>query len=71
MRKAKFSIWLLAMLTASCATNGSVRTELQTVDTACEWVRPIRIAKADALTDGTARQILAHNNAWLHACGKP
>jgi predicted small lipoprotein YifL len=68
MQKATFSICLLAMLLASCAATGPVRTEVQTVDTACEWVGPIYIAADDKLTDATARGILAHNRAWVAAC---
>lgn len=69
MRKLTFSIFLLALLNASCATTGR-GTEIEVIDTACEWVRPITISKDDRLTDGTARLILAHNRAWVSACRK-
>ncbi|MEK7767570.1 MAG: hypothetical protein AAB368_15170 [bacterium] len=37
-------------------------------DTACLWVRPILVADADQITDATARDILAHNEAWAARC---
>ena len=39
-------------------------------DAACKWVQPILISKKDVLTDGTARQILAHNETWSKNCEK-
>ena len=33
------------------------------------WASPIRPSVDDALTDGTARQILAHNEAGRAICG--
>ncbi|URA06929.1 putative Rz1 protein [Xanthomonas phage Pfeifenkraut] len=40
------------------------------VDTACKWVVPIYISKSqDNLSPETARQILAHNEAWKRNCG--
>ena len=70
MHKMKLLACLLALLNASCASigNGKTAVELSTVDTACEWVKPIRIAASDKLSDGTARQILALNKAQLAAC---
>jgi hypothetical protein len=41
-----------------------------TVDTACQWSKPIYISRADKLTDATAREILAHNKSFIAACGK-
>lgn len=38
------------------------------VDTSCDWVRPILVADADQITDVTARDILAHNEAWAARC---
>lgn len=38
------------------------------VDTYCERSRPIMVATGDHLTDGTARQILAHNKTWRGGC---
>ena len=34
----------------------------------CEWTRPVILDPADELTDDTARQILAHNEAWRRIC---
>jgi len=49
----------------------TVQTKPVVIDTACKWVQPIYISKDDVLTDGTARQILAHNKAYVVACGDP
>lgn len=38
------------------------------VDTSCDWVRPILVVDADQITDATARDILAHNEAWKRRC---
>lgn len=35
----------------------------------CSWARPIRPSVADVLTDGTVRQILAHNETGAKVCG--
>lgn len=35
----------------------------------CGWAEPIRPSRADALTDGTAAQIVAHNLAGERICG--
>lgn len=53
------------MLLANCATSGK---EIEVTDTSCQWVAPIYISKNDVLTDGTARQILAHNKTWETFC---
>jgi hypothetical protein len=34
----------------------------------CDWVQPIRPSRGDQLTDGTARQILAHNKTGVVLC---
>jgi hypothetical protein len=68
MRKTMFPVCLTMMLLASCATTGPGKTEFVTVDSACEWVKPIYIADADKLTPETARQLLSHNRAWKAAC---
>ena len=49
-------------LTASCATGGPATD-------GCEWTAPILISQDDDLTDGTARQVLAHNEAGARVCG--
>lgn len=47
--------WLasLTLALASCATGPGT-------DPCAGW-RPVLVSRADALTDGTARQVLAHN----------
>lgn len=37
--------------------------------TDCAWARPIYISKADFLTDGTAKQIEAHDETGAQRCG--
>jgi hypothetical protein len=69
------------MLLTSCATSGVATKEAEVIteviekpiviDTACKWVRPIYVSKADEFTDGTARQVLAHNKAYAANCGTP
>lgn len=44
----------LLILLASCAGGGGPATD-------CAAWRPISVSRADVLTDGTARQVLAHN----------
>jgi len=39
------------------------------IDMSCEWVHFIYISKDDVLTDGTARQILNHNETFEKNCG--
>lgn len=56
---------LLAALLTGCVTSGPV---IELVDTACDWTGPILISKADQLTDGTAVQILEHNENWEANC---
>ncbi|AKI28770.1 Rz-like spanin [Stenotrophomonas phage vB_SmaS-DLP_2] len=82
MRKKLLPIILLLTTTkllGGCATNGratepqsiadAVQTKPVVIDTACKWVAPIWISKADGLTAGTARQILNHNEAVERNCG--
>ena len=35
----------------------------------CDWAEPIRPSQADALTPGTQRQILTHNETGAQICG--
>lgn len=53
----------LLMFSSACATNGPAISE-------CSWVKPIYISKSDTLTDGTASQILGHNQKWKAICDK-
>lgn len=66
----------LAILLPACATTGpatepepQIITRTRTVDTGCDWTKPIYVSKADVLTDRTADAILAHNIAGAKACG--
>ena len=52
----------LLTLTASCSISGAATS-------GCEWTAPILVSQGDDLTDGTARQILAHNEAGAEVCG--
>ncbi len=55
-------MWLACLtLLASCASNGA------RIDPCGPW-RPILVSRADTLTDGTARQILAHNETGARLC---
>lgn len=40
----------------------------EVVDAGCDWTRPIFVSQFDVLTDGTARQVLAHNETWARRC---
>lgn len=65
MKLSGMFLALAVMLLASgCSTSGAV------TEGACVWVKPIYVSKSDALTDGTARQILAHNETWAANCPK-
>ncbi len=66
----------LASLLAACATTGpatepepQIITRVRTVDTACDWTKPIYVSKADVLSDPTSDAILAHNLAGSKQCG--
>ncbi len=67
---------LQVSLLSACATSGpatetepQVVTRTRTIDTGCDWTRPIYVSKADVLTDGTADQIRAHNETGAGKCG--
>jgi hypothetical protein len=51
-------------LSAGCATE-----HMQPGQMVCDWAAPIRPSRADQLTDGTARQILTHNETGTRLCG--
>jgi hypothetical protein len=58
------ALWLVSLiLLAGCATPGPV------TDGFCVEAKPVYISKQDVLTDGTARQILAHNEYGRSRCG--
>lgn len=48
---------LLAVTLAGCATDP------------CDWAQPILPSSTDVLTDGTKRQITAHNEKGERFCG--
>lgn len=56
---------------AACAHDvpPQVIEKTRTVDTGCEWTKPIYVSKSDVLTDETAKEILAHNKAGAARCG--
>jgi hypothetical protein len=62
MSVLKSTVCLLTLCATGCATSGRV------IDTGCSWVRPIMVSKQDVLTDGTASQILTHNETWQRVC---
>jgi uncharacterized lipoprotein YajG len=60
----KWKLWLLAslLLLAGCSTTGRATD-------GCAWARPILPSRQDRLTDGTASQILIHNETGQRICG--
>ena len=52
----------MTILLAACATSGAATD-------GCEWSAPILVSQGDDLTDGTARQIIAHNESGAEVCG--
>lgn len=61
-------IFLMTMLTASCAKDIPAKPEV--TDTACDWVNIIYLTEHDIeVMDGqTKKDILAHNKAWQANC---
>jgi len=55
---------ILPLLLASCATGPATEP-----NSGCEWLKPIYPSQDDVLTDGTARQILDHDEAGKQICG--
>ncbi len=58
----KFFLPVMLLLASGCSTAGPV------TEGACAWVKPIYVSESDGLTDGTVRQILAHNETWERNC---
>ena len=52
----------IVVCVAGCATEPRAAQD-------CTWALPIRPAEADDLTEGTARQILIHNETGVILCG--
>lgn len=55
---------VLIALLASCNSGPAIE-----LSNGCEWVKPIYPSKDDSLTDGTARQILNHDETGKQICG--
>ena len=53
---------VIVVLTAGCGIDGLDPSD-------CDWAKPIRPSRADQLSDGTARQILVHNETGAELCG--
>ena len=51
------------ILLSGCATSGVV------TDTGCLVFKPIYVSQQDELTEGTARQVLRHNETGRAVCG--
>lgn len=49
-------------LTASCSKSGPE------INDSCLYFNPIYVSHGDVLTDGTARQILTHDETWSVVC---
>jgi len=60
----RLSVTLLASLTllTACAGGGAETKGF------CATAKPIMVSRSDILTDGTARQILAHNEYGEKVC---
>lgn len=54
---------------ALTALAGCAAFQPKVIDTGCVWASPIYVSKADILTDGTATQILKHNETGKRLCG--
>lgn len=69
MRKLILIPFVLTL--AACATQPApeIVTKTRTVDTGCDWTKAIYVSKKDVLTDDTAKQIIAHNEAGAARCG--
>ena len=62
MRLRTICAGILLALLSGCATNGAG------TDGGCAAFRPIYTSRADALTNGTAEQLLAHNLTGAQLC---
>lgn len=58
----KWIVYPMVMLLSGCAILGRETSQY------CDISQPIYISKKDELTDGTARQILEHNETWKRIC---
>lgn len=62
LRLSLYAMLLPTLLLAGCATTGAVTN-------GCEWAKPIYVSQDDVLTDGTAKQILTHDETGRVICG--
>ena len=53
------ALLLMIVSVSGCATDGGQ----------CLWDKPIMLSRQDVLTDGTAAQVLAHNEKGAAICG--
>jgi hypothetical protein len=61
-------LWGLgALVLAGCCTPPAPRVEVRTIDTACQWARPIAASPRD--TKETKIQAIALADAWTQRCG--
>lgn len=65
-------VCLAMLLMTGCATSGQ-KTDPQvvTVDTACDWVKPIYLTRhdVDVMAEKTKVAILTHDESWQKICG--
>lgn len=59
---------LLTLLLASCATSSVATKPPRAPDPLCAALQPILVGNQDVLTDETARQILAYDQAYQRLC---
>jgi hypothetical protein len=62
-------LWMSGCAVGNETKPPEVVTRTKVVDTACQWVKPIYPSAADVLTDGTAKQIVDHNETGEKRCG--
>lgn len=69
MRVLLIAVLLLAGCAANCPAPPAPVVQVQTVDTACDWTGPILVHDGDTLSDATAKEILAYDQAGAKRCG--
>lgn len=62
LRLSLFAMCLPILLLAGCATTGAGIN-------GCDWAKPIYVSNDDVLTDGTAKQVLTHDETGKAICG--
>lgn len=61
-RLCLYTMLLTTLLLSGCATVGPATDQ-------CDWAKPIYVSQDDVLTDGTAKQILTHDETGKAICG--